>query len=758
MSDKPKETTKALQKLSDQITCAICHEVYTDPKLLPCLHIYCKNCLEQLVRREPDKHTMHCPLCRKLTTLPQSGVGGLQSAFFIGNYIDCYCAMKTALESRKTFCQKCVDSEAVGFCNDCKSFICELCKLVHAKWPEFQEHNIIDVDDIQATLTEDTLKAPLLRRHPKRCEKHYDEMLKMFCEECEKVICRDCIMEEHKKHEEKCKLVSSIAAKHKHSIEQCMLPVKKQQKVLGDAIVKVDGCIKELEDQQLKVVANIAQHIDEQVSFLNERKNELTSELDTIVQHKMKVLIAQKDQLETIHTQVTSCVEFCNDMLKSGTDADILNLKRTLTERAFEITSNASNLILEPEEDTTLEFSTANSLTGQHPAIGYLHTLAVCPSKCIAEGNGLKHATIGEITSISLHTVDQSGYTCFTPVEKIKCELVSELTGCLTLTLHGRIIQQEKGTYILYYQPLARGRNYLYIKVDSLNIPGSPFNVFACNPNPIRIIKQLKYPWGVTAIDSNHIAVVEGGDISSVSIIRTDGSKEYTFGGLGSGPGQMNYPRGIACTSKGTLVVADYGNHRIQNFNKKGELLNTVGTEGSGPLQFKYPFSIATCTISGAIFIADQNNHRIQVLSENFNFSHTFGSHGKDAGEFSYPCGIAVDIDGSVFVADTENNRIQVFTSDGQYVRQFGEKGIGDGQLQRPMGITIDTNTQSLLVSDTDNHRISMFTLKGEYIGSFGSKGNTPGSFNSPGGVATDKTGTKYYIVADYYNDCIQVF
>ena len=753
MSDNTEETTKALQRLSDQITCAICHEVYTNPKLLPCLHIFCEHCLKQMAGRERDRDTIICPLCRKVS---QHGVSGLQSAYFIANYIDCYQAMKVALNSRKTFCHKCIDSEAVGYCNDCKAFICELCKLVHTKWPELQEHVITKVNEIKTNLAEKTLSIPLVRKHPKKCEKHQDETLKIFCEECEIVICRDCIMEDHKTHEEKCKLVSTVVTKHKLSLEQSMVPVGNLQTILEDAIKKLDNIIQELERQQLIAADNIDQRANDELVFLNEQKNRLTTELSILVQQKMKILATQRDQLETVHTQAISCIQFFTEVLKNGTNTDILNLKRTLTERALEITKTASKLNIKPEEDPVINLSTTCSPIGQYLQGARLNTHTVCQSKCIATGNGLKTATVGEMTKVSLFTNDKTGCTCATPMEIITCELVSEIRGCLTSVVHGQVVQQDKGTYQLMYQALTRGQNYLHIKVDGVNIAGSPFTIFACNPNPLRIIKQVKYPWGLAAIDSNRIAVVEGGESSTLSIINTDGSKQYTFGGFGTRPSQLNHPRGIACTSKGTLVVADYGNHCIKHFNEQGDLLATVGTEGSTPLKFRYPFSISICPITGAIVVADQNNHRIQVLSNDLKFSHEFGSYGKDCGELSYPCGVAVNTDGSIFVADTENNRIQTFTSDGHYTRQFGQKGIGDGQLQRPTGIAIDRNTQSLLVSDTDNHRIVMFTLQGAYIGSFGSKGEIPGCFDSPGGITTDKNGTM--IIADYYNHRIQLF
>ena len=40
---------QALKKLEDQLTCAICLDTFKDPKLLQCFHVYCKDCLQQLV-------------------------------------------------------------------------------------------------------------------------------------------------------------------------------------------------------------------------------------------------------------------------------------------------------------------------------------------------------------------------------------------------------------------------------------------------------------------------------------------------------------------------------------------------------------------------------------------------------------------------------------------------------------------------------------------------------------------------------------
>lgn len=51
----------------DDLACALCGELYTDPRLLPCLHSFCKRCLEHTVN--PRSTTLVCHLCRKEVTL-----------------------------------------------------------------------------------------------------------------------------------------------------------------------------------------------------------------------------------------------------------------------------------------------------------------------------------------------------------------------------------------------------------------------------------------------------------------------------------------------------------------------------------------------------------------------------------------------------------------------------------------------------------------------------------------------------------------
>ena len=79
---------EALEKLANQLTCSVCLEEYTRPRVLPCLHIFCEACLQKVVVAQANRLTATCPNCRQASQLPGEGVSTLPSAFLIQNLFE----------------------------------------------------------------------------------------------------------------------------------------------------------------------------------------------------------------------------------------------------------------------------------------------------------------------------------------------------------------------------------------------------------------------------------------------------------------------------------------------------------------------------------------------------------------------------------------------------------------------------------------------------------------------------------------------
>ena len=374
----------------------------------------------------------------------------------------------------------------------------------------------------------------------------------------------------------------------------------------------------------------------------------------------------------------------------------------------------------------------------------------VSPLKCYATGKGLEVAVAGEISSVNLNIVNQTGKPSTIPVKTLACELVSELTDeIVNCTLQEVDISQ----YELSYLPTSRGRHQLHIKVEGEHIKGSPFTVTVKMPihklgTVLKTITGLKAPQGMTFNQKGEMIVAEYRG-HCVTTLSPSGKKLRSFGKEGIGPGDFNHPTDVAVDMDGNILVTDMKNNRIQKFTSDGNFITEVGKHGKGRLNFDFPVGIGVHSVNNKIYIAENKNNRIHILRPDLSF------FGYLPSEFNEPKDVAFDSTGNIYVADNEKHRIQVFTANGTLLRQFGKKGKEEGKMSYPSSICIDS-TDLVYVVELYNFRVSLFTSEGNFVKSFGTKGKGSGQFDEARGIVVDKEGNIY--VSDRVNDRIQQF
>jgi DNA-binding beta-propeller fold protein YncE len=75
----------------------------------------------------------------------------------------------------------------------------------------------------------------------------------------------------------------------------------------------------------------------------------------------------------------------------------------------------------------------------------------------------------------------------------------------------------------------------------------------------------------------------------------------------------MRYPYGLDMLSDGTLVVSEYGNNRLQRFDRRGNSLGVWGEAGRRPGQLAYPWAVAVAP-GDRLLVIDSGNNRVQVV------------------------------------------------------------------------------------------------------------------------------------------------
>ena len=739
MAELPCSAQKALQKLKEQLTCSICLEHYTDPKLLKCFHVFCEKCVAPLARqtRREGVQTVKCPNCRQRTNLPPNGVAGLRSAFPIHHLFDIHDTLEKVRAPAKVQCSKCKKRKAACYCRTCK-FICKRCKDFHSEWDEFSSHEIISLEQV----TTDVLNRVSPAKKVLLCPSHPEKPVDLFCETCEEMICRDCIVRVH--HDHQYDLVQVAFPKHKEVIVASLQPVKKQLDSVTNALESLDTLCDQITDQRQALKTEVKSNVRQIHQALEVREEKVLTQIDEMADQKLKNTAGQRDQMQLVLKQLTGCCEFVEDSLKTGSQEEILNIKKSVVNQVQDITIEFKLDMLLPKEEVNMQFYHGNreELVQSCHQFGRIASIPLDPSKCLAEGEGLHIAVLGETATARIHLQTIEGKSCTYPVD-VQFELVSRDGSS---RVRGKA-KQTGDRCAISYNPECSGQYRLHICVENVSIARSPFFISAFTTTPTNVITGLNQPWGVAVTDQGQVLVAEHGH--RVTIINCDGERR-SFGTRGCEQGQTNDhdPVHVAPTKSGGMMVCNTSVGDIQMFSFDGILVNHQAP-------FSLSHGIAVHPHTNKIYVTNPNANLIQILNTDLTPSGSFGGMGSDNGQLNSPRSIAFDGTGNLFVADHDNNRVQIFTADGEYVCQFGKKGDGEGDLNGPSGVEIDSSG-IVYISEMGNNRISVFTRDGKFLRSFGSRGNGPGQFNWPTDVAVGTDGKIY--IADYNNGRIQVF
>ena len=702
---------KTLKKVEEELSCSICLDTYSDPKLLQCFHAYCRKCLVKLVVRDQQGQLiLTCPICRHDTPVPANGVAGLQPAFQINHLLEIMEEHKKAAADPPASAEK-AERDSASLTSRDKVKVC--------------------------------------------CHEHAGKEVELFCETCGEPVCVKCVIKGGKHNSHDCEELDKAFERYKVEVTASLEPMEKQVTTITKALAQLDARCAEISDQRAAVEADIHTAFRKLQRILDTRKTELIGQLHHITQRKLKKLAVQRDQLETTLAQLSSCLGFMRESLKTGSQEEVLLMKSSVVKQVKELTTTFPPDMLKPSTEADAIFSALADVTTACRNYGQVSdTDLPDPSKCHATGKGIA-AVVGEMSTAVLQAVNFKGQPCEEPIQSSECELVSELSGTRT---RGSVERKGQSQYEINYQPTIKGRHQLLVKMEGQHIRGSPFTISAKSPveklgTPILTLRGVRRPWGAAINQRGEVIVADEGG-HCVSVFSPSGEKLRTFGTYGSGQGQFQSPCGVAVDDEWNILVADGDNHRIQKFTPEGQFLTAVGAKRKGPLQFDYPIDIVFNAANKKVYVTDSNNHRVQVLNSDLTFSSSFGKCGSGKGQFDYPCGIACDSTGKVYVADRDNDRVQVFTAEGKFLKMFGRRGAGRGELSGPKGVAIDSNDM-VYVSEWGNDRVSVFTSEGVFVTSFGSRGEGPGQFKLPCGVAVDNSGVVY--VCDH-NHRVQVF
>ena len=111
-------------QLKKELTCSLCLEIFQEPRQLPCLHIYCTDCVSSLLKGTRTR-SFACPQCRQQVPIPAAGTQGFPKAFKVASLLAIYEEMLNVRD--KSMCKVHPTQELAMFCEACNSVLCRDC-------------------------------------------------------------------------------------------------------------------------------------------------------------------------------------------------------------------------------------------------------------------------------------------------------------------------------------------------------------------------------------------------------------------------------------------------------------------------------------------------------------------------------------------------------------------------------------------------------------------------------------------------------
>jgi len=260
----------------------------------------------------------------------------------------------------------------------------------------------------------------------------------------------------------------------------------------------------------------------------------------------------------------------------------------------------------------------------------------------------------------------------------------------------------------------------------------------------------LALPSDVAVGRDGRIYVVDSGN-HRIAVFQRGGKRLFTFGGRGTGPGQLRDPVGIGIDPSGRVYVADKGNHRIQIFTVDGAYVRALAVKAGG--KNVAPVDVAVDATGKTVYVTGNSNHKVMAFSPDGRLLHQWGGEGPNRGEFRYPATITVGADRRVYVVDVLNTRVQVRDPGGS-IYAVGEWGVLPGQLFRPKGVALDRRGR-VYVSDSYLDVVQVFNSAYQFLYVLGS-GGKPQTLTSAAGITIDGDNRLY--VAEMLKHRVSVF
>ena len=582
------------QVLEKEVTCALCLDLFKQPKKLPCDHVYCRDCLRGMALRSLNINaTISCPECHTVTQVPGNDIN-FPTAFQTNQLIDAFQQVQIQVET---------DSPNVT----------EMCQI------------------------------------------HPNQPLVIYCETCKKQLCRDCVLTTKQHTSHKYGFFDEVAPKHREKVISKLSQIKAQKSSISSALGEIAAAESSMVDSAQECRDDVEHAFEELFSVLQTCKQAMKDEVTAYYSSLTGIFDQQKERLKDIQFRIESVVTSVDTTLQDDDQGFLVRLESTF-ERIGNLQKRIQGVSLDVARPQPIATQTIGSDALKHfmETKCFLYKKAQA-QMCSLDSSFMDISLyVGKQALFILNLYDSRGNVS-QGENRIDVDLVSlRVAAC---TIRGSFEQLQSGCAKIFYTPKIRGRYQMNVKVNGVHIKNSPFIVTVyVHPNrlskPVAEITGLSRPYSLrcsrdkvlaTEVEKEQNRIIEIDSLQSIKeLTKLPGALELTqdldcnlyvtnfndqlikinragniiktIGKPGKGNAEFHFPNGLRVSTNNELYVCDSKNNRVQVFDLDLNFKRSFRKKGTGRGQFDFPADI-NFDSKGNIYVTDIKNHRIQVFS-----------------------------------------------------------------------------------------------------------------------------------------------
>ena len=600
----------------DLFECSVCLNdmLERSPRILPCLHSFCTECLQQLI----NNNKINCPTCREITELKSNDVNELKVNFNLRQMKEQMEGQKEKEQKKpppgtksKSLCQICHQSEALFKCKDCPHLLCEPCKVRHSEIEDFKSHSVFDL-----------------------CLIH-DEGITHLCKECIKPLCTRCMLldhTEHKKHfvkyEKGIEELQDDARATQDIIKKGIeTAYKNHQKIQLDfqRVIEMEAVCQDQKKYLRERIREREETFKLEVVELETRHNEEKMHLEEKIQEADEILRETGNKKKTYTNLTELSYKERNECSVAVASLNaLMTSKSGFCDKYKKIKQKADRCLADIKKVEDVEFTMPHivmtySSPGEFgkptPSVNKLMKLKVKQTLLTInkseEING--QWSIAFIEDDVLLTTDNKPYHVIRlnmkgrvvnwyypqdtdkPVNSVFVydnDLYMLQQNTITVIPHHH---QQNIVYNLdidyMFGILVKDKSTIFI--SQCETPGNIYKYDTVHDTTEVVAEGLKHPVYMSMMYTlnGYKYIISENKGQCIKVYNSSWELLHSFGGQGTCGGQFgqNSPMATTVTDMGTILVADLENHRISHFTIDGQFLSHVAAEDDG---IKFPIGL----------------------------------------------------------------------------------------------------------------------------------------------------------------------